>query len=113
MKEDPGITDTLFKRVTEYGITYIELVKLRTLHKIIKVISTIFPDFVVVAFFGVFLLFINFGLAFWLGDALGKVYLGFLLVGAFYFFLGLFSHFFFRGWLKKAVANYFIRHFFR
>lgn len=55
MKEDPGITDTLFKRVTEYGITYIELVKLRTIHKIIKVISAVFPDFIVAAFFGVFL----------------------------------------------------------
>jgi hypothetical protein len=113
MKEDPGLTDTLFKRVTEYNITYIELIKLRTINKIIKVISAIFPDFIVSAFFVVFLLFVNLGLAFWLGDALGKVYFGFLLVSAFYFFLGLFSHFFFRGWFKKAIANYFIRKFFR
>lgn len=113
MKEDPGLTDTLFTRVTDYSITHIELIKLRTIHKIIKVISAVFPDFIVSAFFVIFLLFVNLGLAFWLGDALGRVYFGFLLVASIYFILGLLLHFFFRGWLKKTVANYFIRHFFR
>lgn len=113
MKEDPSLIDTLFKRVTEYTVTYIELIKLRMIKKITEVISSILPDIIISALLIVFLLFLNLGLAFWIGDLLGKVYLGFLLVAAFYFVLGCISHFFMRGWLRKIAANYVIRQIFK
>jgi hypothetical protein len=113
MKEDPTLIDTLFKRVTEFSMTYIELLKLKTLDRASEVISAIFPDFIVSTLMLVFLLFINLGLAFWLGDVLGKVYFGFLLVAGFYFVLGLIFHFFMRGWVKKTASNYFVRQFFK
>jgi hypothetical protein len=113
MKEDPNLFDGLFKRVTEFSVTYIELLKLKSINRIIKVISGIFPDFIVSTFFVLFLLFINLGLALWLGDVLGKIYLGFLIIGVFYFIVGLVTRFFFRGWIKKVTANYFIRQFFK
>lgn len=113
MKEDSNLFDSLFKRVTEFSITYIELLKLKSIDKIIKVISGMFPDFVFTAFLVIFLLFINLGLALWLGDLLGKIYLGFLLVGAFYLILGVVTRIFLSGWIKKSSANYFIRQFFK
>jgi hypothetical protein len=113
MKEDPTLIDNLFKRVTEFSITYIELLKLKTINRVSEVLSVIFPDIIVSTLIIVSLLFINLGLAFWLGDVLGKVYLGFLVVAAFYFLLGFISHFFMRGWFKKVAANYFIKQFFK
>jgi hypothetical protein len=113
MKEDPTLIDTLFKRVTEFSMTYIELIKLKNLDRASEIISSIFPDFIVSTLILTFLLFINLGLAFWLGDVLGKVYWGFLLVAGFYFVLGLVFHFFMRGWVKKTASNYFVKQFFK
>jgi len=113
MKEDPTFIDTLFKRVTEFSMTYVELIKLKTLDRASEVLAAIFPDFIISTLMMVFLLFINLGLAFWLGDLLGKVYFGFLLVAGFYFVLALVFHFFMRGWVRKAASNYFIRQLFK
>ncbi len=111
MEEDPASAETLFRRVTEYSLTYFELIKLKAINKITDVISTVFPDVIVSILFLVFMLFINLGLALWLGDILGKLYLGFLVVAAFYFLMLFVSHFFMRGWFKKVAANYLIKQF--
>lgn len=112
MKEDPTLIDTLFKRVTEFTITYTELIKLKAVNKSAQVAGAIFPDLIISILMLLFLLFINLGLAFWLGDVLGKLYFGFLIVAAFYFLLGFITHFFMRGWIRKSAANYFIRQIF-
>jgi len=113
MNEDATLIDTLFKRVTDFSMTYIELLKLKTVNRLTEVISTVLPDFIICLILGAFLLFGNLGLAIWLGDLTGKVYLGFLLVAVFYLFLGFILHFFMRGWLKKVTANYFIKRIFK
>jgi len=113
MNEDPTLIDSLFKRLTEFGLTYFELLKLKAISRITATASALFPDIIVSTLILIFLLFINLGLAFWLGEVLGRIYLGFLTVAAFYLLLGLFSHIFMRGWLKKIAANYFIRKIFR
>ncbi len=95
MKEDPTLIDNLFKRVTEFSITYIELLKLKTINRVSEVLSVIFPDIIVSTLIIVFLLFINLGLAFWLGDVLGKVYLGFLVSRSLLFFTGFYFSFFY------------------
>lgn len=113
MNEDPTLIDTLFKRVSEFSITYIELLKLKAINKSTEVVSSVLPDLVVSILLFVFLLFINLGVAFWIGDLLGRMYQGFLIVAAFYFLLGFIFHFFMRGWLKKATADYFVKRIFK
>lgn len=113
MNEDPSLIDTLFKRVTEFSMTYIELLKLKTIHKSTEVVSSVLPDLVVSILLFVFLLFINLGLAFWIGDLLGRIYQGFLIVAAFYLILGFIFHFFMRGWLKKTISDYFVKRIFK
>ncbi len=112
MNDDPTLVDSLFKRVTEFSLTYVELLKLKTISRFTTVVSTVFPDIIVITLILIFLLFVNLGLAFWLGDVFGRMYLGFLTVAAFYLFLGLISHIFMRGWLKKVATNYFIKRIF-
>jgi hypothetical protein len=57
-----------------------------------------------------FLLFLNLGLALWLGEILGKPFYGFFVVAAFYVITGIVIHFFMHRWIKKLAGNYFIKH---
>jgi hypothetical protein len=113
MEEDPTLIDTLFKKITEFGLTYFELLKLKAVDRITAVVSSVLPDLVVSILMIVFLLFLNIGAAFWLGDLLGNTCYGFLIIGAFYFFLGFIFHFFIRDRIKKAALNYLIKRIFR
>jgi Putative Actinobacterial Holin-X, holin superfamily III len=113
MKEDPDLIENLFKRVSELSLAHIELIKLKAIDKTTGFISSIFPDFIIGILLSVFVLFLNLSLAFWLGKVLGEIFYGFLVVSLFYLLLGLISHFFMRGWLKKAMTDYLIRQFFR
>ena len=58
---------------------------------------------------GIFFLFLNLGLALWLGDILGKAFYGFLVVAGFYCVTGIVLHFLMHKWLKKVICNYIIR----
>jgi hypothetical protein len=54
-------------------------------------------------------LFASLGLAFWLGDLFGKIYLGFLTVAGFYGLLALMVHLFLGRWIKKMICDYLIK----
>jgi len=109
MENNTQLIDTLLISASEYGKTSFELVKLKTIDKTSDAISTVLPFTFVLALLSCFFLFINLGLALWIGDILGKMYYGFLLVGAFYGFVGVVSHFFLHNWLKKIFCNYIIK----
>lgn len=109
MPEESASFDDLFKRISEFGLTYAELVKLKAVNKASEVVSSAFPDLIIIILAVFFILFFNLGLAIWVGYLLGKTYLGFLITAAFYLVLGCIIHLFLRGWIKKVVANYFIR----
>jgi hypothetical protein len=113
MKEDSTIIDTLFERVKEYSIAYVELLKLRAIDFGAEVFSSILPDLIFTLLILVVLLFLNLALALWLGDVTGRLYLGFLLVGGFYLLLGFASRLFMRGWFKRRIGDYFVKHIFR
>jgi hypothetical protein len=110
MEENTELFESLLERATEYGKTSYELVKLKVLDKTTDVISTLIPHSVVVALIASFMLFLNLGLALWLGEVLGKTFYGFFVVAAFYIITGIIVHFFMHKWLKRLVGNYFIRH---
>jgi uncharacterized RDD family membrane protein YckC len=55
------------------------------------------------------LLFLNLGLAFWLGEILGRPFYGFFVVAAFYLVSALFIHFVLHQPLKKRIGDYLIK----
>jgi membrane protein implicated in regulation of membrane protease activity len=55
------------------------------------------------------MLFLNLGIAFWLGGILGNIYYGFFVVAAFYGLTALVLRLFMHKWLKKCVGNYIVR----
>ena len=101
--------ETLLERATEYGQTSIDLVKLKTLDKTTDIVSSFIPLSVVILFIVSFLLFLNLGIAFWLGEILGKTFYGFFIVAAFYFLAGILIHLFLNKWIKKLVGDYLVR----
>jgi fatty acid desaturase len=109
MNDNEKLIESLLERTVEYGKTSFELVKLKTLDKTSEVVSSFVPHSVVVILLASLLLFLNLGIAFWLGEILGNNYYGFFIVAAFYGFLGIVVHFFMHGWIKKAVCNYIIK----
>lgn len=90
MENNENLIESLIERAAEYSKTSFELVKLKALDKSADVVSTCITHSVVIAFFLSFMFFLNFGLALWLGEILGKTFYGFLIVAAFYGITGIF-----------------------
>ena len=109
MEDNDKLIESLLEKVTDYGKTTFELVKLQALDKTSDVISSLLPHGLVFILITTFLIFLNFGLAIWLGEILGKVYFGFLVVAAFYGLTGLITHFLLHKPIKKMVRDNFIK----
>jgi len=106
MEDNTKLIGELLERATEYGKTSFELLKLKALDKTSDVISSFLSNVVIFFLVVLFLLFFNIGLAFWLGEILGKTWYGFFVVAAFYGITGIVLHFFFHKWLKKQLCDY-------
>jgi uncharacterized membrane protein YccC len=55
------------------------------------------------------MLFLNLGLAFWIGQMLGEIYFGFFVVAGFYAIAAIIVYAFMRKWIKRTVGNAFIK----
>jgi fatty acid desaturase len=109
MEDKAKLIESLLESAAEYGKASYELVKLKALDKTSDAVSSFIPHSVVFVVLAIFMLFINLGLAFWLGEILGEIFLGFFVVAAFYGIIGIVLHFFMHKWLKKVICNYIIK----
>ena len=110
MEDKTNIFESLLERASDYGTASYELVKLKAVDKTSDVVSSFIPHSVVIIMIASFFLFMNLGVAFWLGDLLGKLFYGFFVVAAFYVIIGIVIHFFMHNWLKRLLSDYFIKH---
>jgi fatty acid desaturase len=101
--------ESLLESAAEYGKTSYELVKLKTIEKTSDVVSSLIPHAVVFLILMSFLLFLNLGVAFWLGGILRNMFYGFFVVAAFYGIIGLVLHFFMHDRIKKKISGYIIK----
>jgi hypothetical protein len=109
MDDKTKLIESLYERATEYGKTSFELVKLKALDKTSDLVSSIVPHSVVFVLFASFMIFFNLGLAFWLGEILGKTFFGFFVVAGFYVVIGIVLHFFMHKWIKGILCDYIIK----
>ena len=109
MEDNPNLLESLLEKATDYGKTSYELVKLKALDKTSEFGSSLILNSVVFVLFVSFLLFVNLGLALWLGEILGKTYYGFFVIAVFYGIVGIVIHFFMNKWFKKIFGNYIIK----
>jgi len=109
MEDKAKSLESLLISATEYSKTTIELVKLKALDKTSDVVSSVVSHYVVLIILSSFMLFLNLGIAFWLGEILGKIFYGFLIIAGFYLITGVIIYFLMYKWLKKLVCNYVIK----
>ena len=109
MENKVKLIEELLERTTEYGKTSYELIKLKALDKTSDIVSSFVPRSIVFVLIASLMLFLNLGLAIWLGEILGKIYFGFFVVAAFYGIIGIIIYFFMHNWLKKVICNYIIK----
>jgi hypothetical protein len=109
MDENFKAIESLLEKAADYGKTGLELARLRSAGKITDVVSTVIPHAMVLMLLVSTLLFLNLGLAFWLGTILGKTFYGLLIVAGFNAFCAFILHFFMHKWFKKIFGNYFVK----
>jgi len=109
MEPDTNIIEELIEKTVEYGKSSLELAKLKTLDKTSDVVSSFLASSVVVVILIAFMLFLNLGLALWIGKILGELYFGFFAVAGFYCIAAILIYFFMLKWIKKCVGNIFIK----
>jgi hypothetical protein len=108
MEDYEKVIEALLAKAEEYGKTSFELAKLKALDKTSDVVSSLVPKLIVSLLIIIGFLFLNVGLAVWIGDLLGNLCFGFFVVAAFYGITGVIMHFFMQKWIKKIVRNGFI-----
>lgn len=81
--------EKLYEKAENYTKTSIELVKLQAIDKISEIISSLAVVISIAFIVAIFTLFLNIGVAIWIGDELNNMALGFLIVSGFYAVVGL------------------------
>jgi hypothetical protein len=109
VEENIHLIESLLEKATECGKTSYELVKLQVVDKVSNRISTLIPPSIVMITLSTFIVFVNLGVAFWLGEILGKIFYGFFVVAGFYAIIAFVLYFFLRKWMKRMFYDYVIR----
>ena len=104
-KEKENILEPLWEKAEDYGKTSLELLKLKSIDKASDIVSTLLPYAVVIITVVIFMLFVNLGIALWLGEIWGSLYLGFFAVAGFYGLCGTIIHLFLHDKLKERIRN--------
>jgi hypothetical protein len=107
-KDTPGLLKGLLARAEEYGRTSVELYKLKALGVGSDFLSLWIPRLVIGVFLLLFLFMLTIGVAFWVGDLLGRPSYGFFVVAGFYGLLGLIL-ILFAGPIKRRLNNLIIK----
>jgi len=104
MESNPTSVEDLFEKVKDYADVRIDLFKLKAINKVSGFVSSFLTTIVMALIFFVVFLCITAGLAFWIGDSLGKAWYGFFIVGGGYLIIGLVLYSV-RGRLVKSVIS--------
>ncbi len=113
MEDNANMIELLLERAAEYSKTSYELAKLKTLDKTSDLVSSFIPRAIVFVLIVSFLLFLSLGLAFWIGEILGKVCYGFFVIAAFYVMAGIAIRFLWYNWFKRMIERIFIKKVFK
>ncbi|MBA4410569.1 MAG: hypothetical protein C0397_14245 [Odoribacter sp.] len=109
MEDHTNLIEKLIEKASDYGKTSFELAKLRALEKTSQLISSLLSKAVVLIIISLFMLFLNLGLAIWIGQSLGEIYFGFFVVAGFYGIISILVFSFWRKWIMRKVGDSFIK----
>ncbi|MGV9004298.1 hypothetical protein [Flavobacterium sp.] len=97
--------EKLYEKAENYTKTSIDLVKLKAIDKTSEIISSLAVVISIAFIVAIFSLFLNIGIALWIGDELNNTYLGFFIVSGFYFLVGIIIYINRRTFIKVPIDN--------
>ena len=93
MEGKTSLIESLFEKSEAYVKTNIDLFKLKAIDKSADVVSTVVSKVILLLVVLLLIFSLNTGLALWIGEMVGTLYLGFFIVAAFYVLVALLLHF--------------------
>jgi len=109
MENQPNTFGSVLENAGDYLETRLDLLKLQAVNKSSDVTSSVVSRMIILLMVSFAIFILNMGLALWVGELLGKVYLGFFVIAAFYMLVGLILHFFRNSLLKEPVSTMIIK----
>ncbi len=94
MEEKINEIEDLFHQAVDYSKTSYEIIKLKALDKGADVASTVVVRIMYLVIFAIGFIVLSLCISYWLGELLGKIYFGFLIVAGFWFVAGIFIYLF-------------------
>ncbi len=106
MENNPNPIEKLIEKTESYGKTSLELCKHSAILKTSDVLSSIAAKIIIIVFVTMFTLFMNIGLALWVGTKyFDDSYSGFFVIGLVYLFFGILFYIFRNSWIKNPMSN--------
>ncbi|MDD3721833.1 MAG: hypothetical protein PHW92_04990 [Lutibacter sp.] len=105
MSTSKSLIELLFEKIEEYGKTNYELIKFKLLRTVAIIVPSLISRLIVVLLFFFFALILSVGIALFLGEIFGNLYVGFFIVAAFYLVIGIVFYFFLYNWIKKSIGD--------
>lgn len=108
MENSITIIEKLIEKATTLSKTSIELCKYKVVNKTVDIFSYIAFKMALFGIVVIALLFVNIGLAFWIGQELGKIYYGFFVIAIFYLIISILLFIFRDTCIKNPMSNFII-----
>ncbi len=105
METPASLIETLIDKVEAYGKSTYELSKLRSVEKTTKVATVLISKISFLLMTSMFVFVFSLGVAYYLGELLGKLYYGFFIVAGFYLLLAIIFHFYLHKGIRKPVSE--------
>ena len=105
MEENKTPVEDLLKCSQAYLRTTLQLFKLKGTEKMAEIVSNLASGFVILILLLLLFVNLNIGIALFLGDLLGKIWLGFFVLTGFYGVVALVVYLLRNYLIKKAVKN--------
>ncbi len=109
MDNNPGTFESLYEDAGNYLDTKIELLKLKAVDKTTDLTSSLIARICMLVTVMFAIIIFSIGLSLWIGEIVGKVYLGFFIVAAVYFVLALLLKLFKKSWIKEPLSSMLIK----
>jgi Putative Actinobacterial Holin-X, holin superfamily III len=109
MENQPNTLGSLFENAGDYLETRVDLFKLQAVSKTSDAASSLVSGLIILLIICFAVIIFNIGLAIWVGELLGKIYLGFFVIAGFYALVALILHLFRNSWIKEPVSNMIIK----
>ncbi len=105
METPPSLIESMYEKVEAYGKTTLELSKYKAMEYMSIVITLFTSRLIVFIVLVLFVSFLSFGIALYLGDLLGKPYFGFLSVAVFYLVVAVVLFSSLHKWIKEPISD--------